>query len=29
MQVFESVARFGVVELNVVCCSCWCEGILH
>ena len=23
------LARLGVVELNVVCCSCWCEGLLR
>ena len=28
-SVWYSVARLGVVELNVVCCSCWCEGLLR
>ena len=26
---YVSVARLGVVELNVVCCLCWCEGLLR
>ena len=24
---FKCLTRLGVVELNVVCCSCWCVKV--